>query len=57
MTRSRNKLRGELSNIEMISEEMFANYHQMQYFINESNWQRIEARNTAKEKEKEAVLL
>lgn len=28
----------ELSNIERISEEMFANYHQMQHFITESNW-------------------
>ncbi len=28
----------ELSNIERISEEMFANYHQMQHFISESNW-------------------
>ncbi len=27
-----------LSNIERISEEMFANYHQMQHFITESNW-------------------
>jgi len=28
----------ELSNIERISEEMFANYHQMQHFITESTW-------------------
>lgn len=28
----------ELSNIERISEEMFANYHQMQHFITESPW-------------------
>lgn len=28
----------ELSNIERISEEMFADYHQMQHFITESNW-------------------
>ncbi len=28
----------ELSNIEGISEEMFANYHQMQHFITESTW-------------------
>ena len=28
----------ELSNIERISEEMFANYHQMQHFISESPW-------------------
>jgi len=28
----------ELSNIERISEEMFANYHQMQHFITESSW-------------------
>lgn len=28
----------ELSNIERISEEMFANYHQMQHFETESKW-------------------
>ena len=28
----------ELGNIERISEEMFANYHQMQHFITESTW-------------------
>lgn len=28
----------ELSNIERISEEMFANYHQMQHFITDSPW-------------------
>ena len=28
----------ELSNIERISEEMFANYHQMQHFISDSPW-------------------
>ena len=28
----------ELSNIERISEEMFANCHQMQHFITESPW-------------------
>ena len=28
----------ELSNIERISEDMFANYHQMQHFITESTW-------------------
>ena len=28
----------EPGNIERISEEMFANYHQMQHFITESNW-------------------
>jgi SRSO17 transposase len=28
----------ELTNIERISEEMFANYHQMQHFITESPW-------------------
>ena len=28
----------ELTNIERISEEMFANYHQMQHFISESPW-------------------
>ncbi len=28
----------ELSNIERISEGMFANYHQMQHFITESTW-------------------
>jgi len=28
----------ELSNIERISEEMFANYHQMQHFISNSPW-------------------
>jgi SRSO17 transposase len=28
----------ELSNIERISEDMFANYHQMQHFITESPW-------------------
>jgi len=28
----------ELCNIERISEEMFANYHQMQHFISESAW-------------------
>jgi len=28
----------ELSNIERISEEMFANYHQMQHFITEFTW-------------------
>jgi SRSO17 transposase len=28
----------ELANIERISEEMFANYHQMQHFITESPW-------------------
>lgn len=28
----------ELSNIERVSEEMFANYHQMQHFISDSPW-------------------
>ncbi|MGD9556862.1 MAG: IS701 family transposase [Mangrovibacterium sp.] len=28
----------EISNIERVSEEMFANYHQMQHFITESPW-------------------
>lgn len=28
----------ELGNIERVSEEMFANYHQMQHFITESKW-------------------
>ena len=28
----------ELSNTERVSEEMFANYHQMQHFISESPW-------------------
>lgn len=31
-------VQSELRNIERISEDLDANYHQMQHFITESNW-------------------
>ena len=37
----------ELTNIERISEEMFANYHQMQHFISESPWDHRELMDKA----------